>query len=178
MSGTVSTGGSPIAGANVHVYDANSGAYLTSVQTNGSGFYTVTLSAGSYKLATQTADAGWQWYGGTTGFAGANTYTLGPSQTVDINVVSSFTVSGTVSTGGSPIAGANVHVYDANSGAYLTSVQTNGSGFYTVTLSAGSYKLATQTADAGWQWYGGTTGFAGANTYTLGPSQTVDINVV
>ena len=108
-------------------------------------------------------------------------YTLGPSQTVDISVVmppATYTLSGTVRTGGSPIAGASVNVIDGSSGAWVASAQADANGFYTVTLPAGSYKLLTQTVVAGYQWFGGTTGFGGANVYTLGPSQTVDISVV
>jgi hypothetical protein len=100
--------------------------------TGADGAYSFsTLSVGDY---TVTASK----FGFATG-SGTATVTDGGSATLNIDLVAaaSSTVSGTVTTAGSPVPGATVKLI----GSPLQTV-TNGSGFYSITAPDGSYTLS------------------------------------
>ena len=63
---TVLATGLPVSGANVSAWNAGSGAWVAAGVTNGSGLYSITLPAGSYKLYVQPASGTAVWFGGTS----------------------------------------------------------------------------------------------------------------
>ena len=91
----------------------------------------------------------------------------------------SFTLSGTVSTSGGPLAGAEIFVFNAGNGAYVKSGLSVAGGGYSFDLAAGgSYKLFIQPHETGFpdQWHGGAD-FAGATTILLDTDKTVDLSL-
>ena len=57
-----------------------------------------------------------------------------------------FTLSGTIFSGGTPLANANVLLNDAGSGAQLNSTTSDASGLYSFTVNDGSYNLTIQAS--------------------------------
>ena len=160
LSGTVTAGGSGLDGAMVHVVTA-AGAYVTNTTTAGGGAYTLTLSPGDYKLYVQPNKPGYpnQWFDGTD-VANATVIPVSANTLQNIALVgppATYTLSGTVTAGGSGLDGALVYVVTAGD-AYVSNTTTAGGGAYTFTLSPGSYKLYVQPNKPGYpnQWFDGT----------------------
>ena len=174
LSGTIrGTGGVALAGASVHVFSATGGTYLASVLSNGSGGYSFALPVGSYKLLVQASGYPEQWHGSAS-YDSATTIVHTGAQTVDVNLTSTFALSGTIrGTGGVALAGASVHVFSATGGTYLASVLSNGSGGYSFALPTGSYKLLVQASGYPEQWHGSAT-YDSATTIVHTGAQTVD----
>ena len=81
----------------------------------------------------------------------------------------SYVLSGTVSTSGGPLAGAEVYAFNASNGAYAWSGLSGADGSYALPLTAGgTYKLFIQPHESGFpdQWHGGAD-LAGASATLL-----------
>ncbi|MEU6723834.1 S8 family serine peptidase [Nonomuraea wenchangensis] len=132
LSGTVTSGGAPLAGAAVTV----TGAVTRTVTTGADGRYTIPrLLEGDYELTAAK-------FGYDTATARV-TIAAGQSATADVPMTQKpgGTVSGTVSTAGTPEAGASV----AARGTPVSAV-TDAAGRYRLTLPEGSYELTVTPA--------------------------------
>jgi hypothetical protein len=165
LSGQVTANATARVGAVVTAY-TTAGANMGSSTTDASGNYNFSLLPGSYKLYIQPNLAGYanQWFGGATN-ALATVINLTAATTTNIPLVGtpSFALSGVVTAvlGPTPgvLVGAKVNVYNAATGAALTSVTSTAGGNYTVNLPAGTYKLFVQPNKTGYpsQWFGGAS---------------------
>ncbi|MEV5555175.1 S8 family serine peptidase [Nonomuraea wenchangensis] len=132
LSGTVTSGGAPLAGATVTV----AGAVTRTVTTGADGAYTIPrLLEGDYELTAAK-------FGYDTATARV-TIAAGQSATADLAMTQKAggTVSGTVSTAGTPEAGATV----AARGTPVSAV-TDAAGRYSLTLPEGAYELTVTPA--------------------------------
>ncbi len=132
LSGTVTSGGAPLAGATVTV----TGAVTRTVTTGADGAYTIPrLLEGDYELTAAK-------FGYDTATARV-TIAAGQSATADLAMTQKAggTVSGTVSTAGTPEAGATV----AARGTPVSAV-TDAAGRYSLTLPEGAYELTVTPA--------------------------------
>lgn len=127
LKGTVTAGGTPVAGARVGI----TGPLSRSVTTGQDGSYTLPrLLPGDYQITTEK-------FGYDNGTATA-TVVAEQSVTADVSMTKlpSGTVSGTVTTAGTPEAGATVEAVGTEVGAL-----TDASGRYQLTLPNGDYQL-------------------------------------
>jgi subtilisin family serine protease len=127
LAGVITSGGSPLAGVVVNA----SGPILRTFTTGADGAYSFpVLSVGTY---TVTASK----FGFATG-TGTIAVTEGATATLNLDLVAAAnsTVSGTVTSGGSAVAGASVKL----GGSPLQTV-TDGAGHYSITAPNGSYTL-------------------------------------
>ena len=184
LSGTVTANGTPVASATVTAYTL-AGVNVLSSTTNNAGNYSLALVPGSYKLYIQSPVTGYpnQWYGGASqATATAIPFSAAAVQNIVLAGTPSYALSGvaTLILGPSPGAksGVKINVYNAATGASLTSVTTNGGGGYSVTLAAGTYKLYLQPNRNGYanQWFGGTS-IATATVITVNAAMTLAIPV-
>ncbi|QYC41369.1 Bacillopeptidase F precursor [Nonomuraea coxensis DSM 45129] len=132
LSGTVTSGGAPLAGATVTV----TGAVTRTVTTGADGAYAIPrLLAGDYELTATK-------FGYDTATVRV-TIAAGQSATADVPMTrkAGGTVSGTVSTAGTPEAGASV----AARGTPVSAV-TDAAGRYSLELPEGDYELAVTPA--------------------------------
>ena len=151
ISGTVTaaSGGAPVRGATVTIYDSAKN-YVESVSTNNAGAYlagTLPTSTRGYYICvdasfSQPPDnaAGFvrQCYNGVTQTdsqvpTGATKIPLaaGQNATVDFSLAAASAISGTVTTGTTPLFGANITVFDTH-GNPVGNTSTSESGTYLV----------------------------------------------
>ena len=182
ISGTVTAGGDPVDGAIVYVFKAADSSYVGNAVTAADGSYTISLPDGTYKLWIQTNTGGYpdQAYGPDGTFANATPVdTSGGNQTADVVLAGgTHTISGTVTAGGDPVAGAIVYVFKAADSSYVGNAVTAADGSYTISLPDGTYKLWIQTNTGGYpdQAYGPDGTFANATPVdTSGGNQTADV---
>jgi subtilisin family serine protease len=131
LSGTITSGGSPLAGATV----VANGPISRSTVSAADGTYSFpTLSVGDYVVSASK-------FGYTTATGNA-TVTEGNNTTLNLDLVAaaSGTISGTVTSGGSPVAGAAVRL----AGTPLAAT-TNAAGFYSITAPQGTYDLSVSS---------------------------------
>ncbi len=128
LSGVITSGGAPLAGATV-VADGPIDRTTTSA-ADGTYSFPV-LSVGSYTVTASKY--------GYLSASGNVTVNENQTSTLDLSLVqaASATVSGTVTVGGSPVAGAAVSLV----GTPL-STTTNAAGFYSLTAPQGTYQLS------------------------------------
>jgi FtsP/CotA-like multicopper oxidase with cupredoxin domain len=184
LSGKVTAGGPALAGAVVTAYNSAGGS-VASVTTNSTGDYSMALLAGSYKLYVTPNKTGYapQWFGGTNQ-GNATLVDVTANRTQNIPLIGSFALVGKVTTNGGPLAGgalvgAKINIYNAATGASLTSVTSTNGGNYSVNLLAGTYKLYIQPNRNGYpnQWFGGTSfGTATIITVTAGTTQDIIVH--
>ena len=157
LSGTVTVGGTGLEGAAVHAFDSVTNAYFATSVTDAGGAYSFSLDPGTYKLFVQPYNPAYrdQWLGGPD-FAHATPLTLGPDMTgVTIALVVTFTLSGTVTVGGTGLAGAAVHAFDSVTNAYFATSVTDAGGAYSFSLtpaptSSSSSPTTRPTPTSGW----------------------------
>ena len=178
LSGTVTAAGIGLDGALVYVV-TTAGAFVNYTTTAGGGAYTFTLAPGDYKLWIQPNEAGYpdQWFDGTD-VANATVIPVSANTLQNIALVGppvTYSLSGTVTAGGSGLDGALVYVVTAG-GAYVGYTTTAGGGAYTFTLAPGDYKLWIQPNEAGYpdQWFGGTD-VGSATVVTVGSNTVQNI---
>ena len=186
ISGTITSAatGAALANVPVTVYDA-SGAAVATASTDGNGAYTAMgLVAGSYRVgfdAPQGANYQSQFADGVSSLASARVIAVSAGQSVggvDAALVTGGQLSGTVTDASThaPLSGVTVTVYDLVGGGSVGSVQTDGTGAYTVTgLPAGSYAVGFELGVAGYlpQFDSGQSSLAQANAITLAAGQVV-----
>ena len=149
ISGKVTdSGGLPIAGVTVQVYDAHDNSVSFGYTDNSGNYLAQALPTGNLKVSFQGSAVGYvnKVYGGTFYLSEAAAVPVtAPGLTTGINATLSLggTISGTVTgSGGLPLSGITVEVYDTNSGVIATTY-TDAKGSYTATgIPAGSFKVA------------------------------------
>jgi hypothetical protein len=92
-----------------------------------------------------------------------------------------FTLSGIVrGSDGNPLDGTAVYAFDGTTYTYLgaATMGTGGTGTYTISLPAGSYKLYVQPNTAGYadQWLGGSD-YGSATVVTVSAATSRDITL-
>ena len=155
ISGTVTpeTGGTPLAGMNVRLYDGTTG--IATATTDAAGQYTLTglTDAGAYRLRFHDPIFGQyasEYNGGGTKFNLAPTVpvTAGATTTIDAALAGAihpdWSLTGTVTAetgGGAPLAGMTITVYQND--IAIKGTVTNASGNYTITGldSTGTWKI-------------------------------------
>jgi chitodextrinase len=183
LSGIVKTsGGTPLNGSAVHVFDGTSYIYDGAATMGSGGTYSITLPPGTYKLYVQPNTPGYadQWVGGSS-YASATVVTVSAATSQDITLVGTtlFTLSGVVrGSGGTPHNGTAVYAFDGTSYIYDGAATMGHSGTYTSTLPAGTYKLYVQPNTAGYadQWLGGSD-YSSATAITVSAATTQDITL-
>ncbi len=174
----------PLAGIPVDLFEAASLAWRGAGLTGANGSCSVAdLPPGSY-----TALAGWggqtyvpMYLGDTTDAGAATVFSLStPSATFagTITLASGASITGTVTAGAAPLAGASVAVYDA-SRAVVNSATTAADGTFRVGgLAAGAYTLSAEKAPqhATVYWRNAATADA-AELITLTTQQTKTANI-
>ena len=157
LSGTVTSGGTGIVGANVFVSGPGGGNVTTGV----GGAYSISISAGTH---TVTASA--------TGYLSSSasvTMPPGGPATKNFVLIVSSTLTGTVTDGstGLPLPGATVTI-TTGSPTGSSPATTNASGVYTITgLSAGTYRVTGSRS--------GYTSKTSANISVSGASTTAPV---
>jgi len=166
VSGTVSAGGSPLAGVTVSVSGDSTGTAVTDASGNysfilaGNGDYTLTPSKANYWFAPSAVS--------TTTLSGAWTGNDFAA------TASTYTVSGTVTLGGNAMSGVTVSVTGSVSSSTVTDASGNysfilaGDGNYTLTPSKRNYwfapgSVSTTTLSGSWT---GNNFSATLSTYT------------
>ena len=181
LSGIVKTAGAtPVEGTFVYVFDAGQN-YIGPATMGSGGTYSIDVRAGTYKLYTQTNTPAYpdQWFGGSSiGSATSVTVSGATTQDITLTAASTFTLSGIVKSGGTPVNGTFVYVFDAGTSAYVGAATMGSGGSYTIDVPAGSYKLYTQTNTSTYpdQWFGGSS-FASATAIGVSAATSQDITL-
>jgi protocatechuate 3,4-dioxygenase beta subunit len=166
VSGTVKDAtGAPVSGVWVYAYQGGAGAvcctYVGGGVSDSSGNYSITLPAGTYKFYIYPPAPYLQQWNGGADFASATAVIVSGPTVVNITLVATSTVSGTVkNAGGSAVGGVWVYAYQGGAGAvcctYVGGGLSNSSGNYSFELPAGTYKLfISPPAPYSGRWYGG-----------------------
>ena len=92
---------------------------------------------------------------------------------------STFSLSGNVKSGATPVSGTFVYVFDAGTSAYVGAASMGPGAAYTINLAAGSYKAYIQTNTPAYpdQWFGGSS-MATATVITVSANTTQDLSLV
>jgi hypothetical protein len=179
-----------IVGAEVLVYAYNRfptpGCFEGAGVTNDTGLYTTSgLPAGQYRLWATAAGHAGEWYNDTYNYYGATYVTVtAPGLTTGKNfsLATGGSVSGTVTDGTNPIAGAVVIAYDHDMLNHflqnpLGIAMTDAYGNYTLPLSSGSYTIRAKAAGYAAEWYNDKYNMLAADTVTVtAPDDTPDID--
>ncbi|MDL1902017.1 hypothetical protein FBR02_14770, partial [Anaerolineae bacterium CFX9] len=181
ISGTVyqPDGVTPISGAGVTLL-TSSGAFFTSTTTDGSGSYAINLPVGSYLVRFAAAGYPAEYYDDEPLFANADVVTVGSSMVTGIDAVMNTggTISGVVTnTGGSPL-GVTITVYDAATDQVVATTGSNFmTGFYSVTVLPGDYKIGTTFALSYInEYHNNQTLLSNADVVTVGAGASISID--
>jgi len=145
LSGTVYGGPSPLANATITVTIAGESEALTTVTTNASGFYTVTVADNVYNLGVAAPS------GSSFGSSTVNNLVVSGSNVTQniILMAGSKSLSGTVYDGnGQLLANVKLHAIDQVSNVGVTTVVSDSNGTFSVGLGAGTYKIAVTDHNA------------------------------
>jgi hypothetical protein len=149
------------------------------------GFYTIDLPAGRYKVQfTGWPNYGNEWHDNKTSFAAANEVVVTAGITtggIDASLDPPGGISGTV-TGVGGIARPDVEVWVLDADGSGGMATTNASGAYTITgISAGAYKVEFRSNDPVYlgEWYDNKPDFASATEVVVSAGITTnDIDAV
>jgi hypothetical protein len=170
--------GAQVGGVKVAAYDSL-GSKVASATTTVSGHYTLAnLWAGTFYVRTENTsgyvDALWSGKSCPTGCdpttGNAINLASGTSQAgINLQMAAAAEITGTVSNGGSPLAGVTMELY-RDTGAFVKSATSNGAGAFTLGgLAAGNYHVVSRNSfgyiDEG---AAGTVCQAGCNPVTTG----------
>jgi 5-hydroxyisourate hydrolase-like protein (transthyretin family) len=154
ITGTVTAEGSgaPLNNIGVTAYDAVTGNYVASANTNASGIYRIGgLAPANYKLRFQDNTGTYltEWHNNKPNQASADPINVsaGVTRTVNAQLALAGVLRGTVTAEGSgtPLSNINVRAYDASTGSQVGNNTTDASGIYRIGgLSPGTYKLRFQ----------------------------------
>ncbi len=171
ISGTVyeADGVTPVANADVwaETYTCCGGGNGTRSGTDGT--YVIRgLLAGDYRIRASADHLGLAsgFYDDTPAWdlATAVTVTAGATQSgIDFILAAGGTISGTVyeSDGVTPVANLHVYAVDFDTGAWMAGANTDANGYYTLTLTTGTYQVracaecggpTTQPLTSSWGW--------------------------
>ena len=142
VAGTVTDASGPVAGAAVELLDPDTGATVVGAVTGAEGGYECTLTVGessTYELHADTA----------THQSVVESLTVESGETVVHDVTldpEPGLLTGQVTAGGDPVAGATVHVRDITAAERVGTATTDGNGGYTVAVSPGAYEVQADAA--------------------------------
>ena len=164
--GTITgAGGAPLANADVAAISTDTGA-ATSATTDGEGSYALPLAPETYLVAVHDPSGGhapgYAAAGGgfTTDFDTALRVVVGASDvTVDVALVAAHLVSGTVTSGPSPLVGLAVEARD-ETGVFVTGALTVADGTYELVLADGTYLVRVEGGGQYASGYYGPAGYA------------------
>ncbi len=174
LAGHVDTAGTGIAGFNVWVYSSATQTLVAGTTTNATGDYTIaSLAPGSYRVQFWKGASAFAptWHGagpnGAPSWSSAAPITTvgGVTTIVDQSVQVAGSLHGTVSAGGSGVAGTNVWLYTVPGNVWFASATTDATGAYAfASLLPGTYRAQAWSSTAGFPttWFGGGTSFASA----------------
>lgn len=186
---TQADGVTPLAGADVLVYDAVSYASIggASGLADASGYYTATVTApfDQAKVWFDAPSYAPEWYDDEYYFSAADAIDLsagGMVPNVNASLDKAGVISGTVKFdgGGLPVVGVWVDVYSADGSYGGGGKGTDANGQYAVSLRAGTYKVWFDwNRDVAPEWYQDRDSQAEADsvTVTAGQTTTVDADV-
>ncbi len=186
LSGTVTeTGtGTPLAGVQVIALRASDFALARGTTTNGSGSYSLSVSAGDYRLAfvdsAGTHDAEWHNDHSIADLAASNSVTS-PS-VVDAGLArNTGSMSGTITDdpSGTPLEGAWVVAINPTTGAIVGGAVTAANGTYTLSgLPAGTYRATIVDPLGGrtQEYWNNSPTFPGSSPIVIAGGQTTTIN--
>jgi hypothetical protein len=151
---TSAAGGSPLSGIQVSAHFFYSGSYANSATTDGSGNYTINVpdQDDSYRVFASGSGYATEYYDGTNTWNRADSVFVGNGQNVgDIDFAMELpgAISGRITKAedGLAINGINVNVWDHETGDFMGSATTNGSGDYTIgDLHSGEYRVGVDTS--------------------------------
>jgi len=178
-------GETPIGEASVEAHDFETGDWAAWTETLPDGSYTLLVSSGTYTVNVFRVE-GWcdQYYLNTPYWDEATPVSVSvPDETggIDFVLQRGATITGHVyeDDGSTPIAHAWVRAEDATSGDWLAGDDTDTTGFYSISVPSGRYKVRAE-AD-GWptQYYDGVTHSDEATIITLtAPEERTGIDFV
>lgn len=146
LSGTVTSGSGPVAGADIDVLLPDGEKVFTPRDTTAAnGTFSLAVPTGVALRTRVEAPAGSGLYGVvTTAQALTAATNLGA-----VNLAAGLAVSGTVSGSGGPEAGTSLKFFDAATNAELvtTGTLTGGNGQYTTYVPAGTWRIEARTAE-------------------------------
>ncbi len=186
ITGTVTSGGNPVANVSVGISKASDDSFVATSLTNFLGQYTSeAIPAGSYKVtATRCCPSGTSaFYDGKGSLATADpvAVTLGattPNINITLAPLDTRGISGTITVEGTatPIIGAVVKVY--TNGFQYTSTFTSADGTYSFSsLPAGPYKLSASSQLYDEEFFNGAVDLAGAQTITVTDTVLTGFNI-
>ena len=153
ISGTVTTGGAPVANLHVFAQGIDTGTHF-GTNTDASGNYTLAVPSGSYRVQacaecsqpTTPANLVNEWYLESATEGGASPVSVtAPNDTPNINFT--LEVGGTISgfvyevDGTTPIPNLRVHAFDFNTGDFVGGSSTGADGSYSFALLTGTHAV-------------------------------------
>lgn len=177
ISGTVTTAGTSLAGADVTAWHAATGEWGGAATTDVHGTYRIPdLAAGSYRLEFRSDDHVVEYYDDQAHYWGATDIVVGagPVEGKDADLAPGARVTGTVTDGSGPVAGAQVaalqHVEEQDS-SWWDSVgwaTTGDDGTYSLGgLPSGTYVLEFRGDGHARQYWQGKDNLGVADTFEL-----------
>jgi hypothetical protein len=178
ISGTVTavTGGAALAGVGVVVLDSACTNWVTSASTDAAGSYAAVVGNGSYRVSFQPPPGYLgEWYDDKPSCAAATTLTVNNADLPGKNaaLAAGKILSGTVTGGSGPLAGAGVTLFQGGAAScsppvFVDGTATDGLGHYSFTVGAGDYRLMFSYAAQVAEWYDNKPDCASSTTVTVG----------
>jgi hypothetical protein len=173
---TGSVTGAPPSGVTVEAFPAGQTSAVQFASPNSDGFYTLSgLTPGTYRVGFFASGQVTQFYDAKPSLALADPVTVTAGATtpnVNATLVAAGAISGTVTAGGTPVAGAFVTVYDAG-GNGVAFLSTAPDGTYTTSpLQPGAYEVGVEAAGFVSQFYVDAPSIATATPVDVLPGQT------
>ncbi len=166
-----------ITGMKVSVFDFVSDNLVGSSFTNASGNYIISVPPGRYRVKTfasgSNASLVDELFDNVVNWVDASSVNVskGVIRTADFILDKGSLISGRVKREKdlTPVAGAVIHVFQADTALWVTSVKTDGNGYYTLNVADGVYKLWAVPGDSGFvpQFFSITTSFDKAKSIVV-----------
>ena len=175
---TNESGSTGIAGALVQATPDGLGTSATAV-TGSTGSYSMQVSQGSYRVSASSAGLAQQYYSMTDRWDWATSLWVGPNMSatnIDFKLSVSYSIEGTVSAGGTPMA--NVFVSANSSSAQVGyGSQTDANGNYKISVKpASDYKVNVTATDYPQQYYNGKKDWMNADLVDVSTGNKTGIN--
>lgn len=150
ISGNVADGRNGIAGVEVSAFDFDNDLWISSGTTDGSGSYTINgLPSGEYRVRADDLSGNFpgKFFGGNGGVlswdqaVSVTTVNGQDSGGIDFVLSRGGVVSGVVTDGLNGLANMRVEAFEFNTGLWVSGVETDSSGRYSITLPGGEFRL-------------------------------------